>query len=685
MNDGGSFRRGLSAASIVAGLLLVGTAWLARDHGRGSGGGDRAEAAALRARLAELVRSTTRSLEPKVTAASRLQGIVSGLDLEADPHTFDDLLANEDWWAPIRAEFSIFGVVAPSGSLAVRGLDARKLADTPLVRQALEVGVASAVVSIDGRSLMLAAARVPPGKRRVSGAVVVLGDPFERAALQPIAEAASVPLALSDGKRLLTTAGPPGAEAAFAAVVGREDSSRDDRAEALALPLDRGLWLLAPMPGAPPRAALPGPTPILAGCGIALAGFGVVLQLVARRRRRAATTPVPAGAGAERLTPGRGPNIAPRPATGNEVPAGPVAVARAPVAGAPSWAPAGAPFRHAPALAAPTAAVAEAIPEPLPASPSRPVPASPSGPVTLGRYRLLERIGEGGMAEIFIAAAHGAEGFVRYFVLKRMHAHLARNRDAVNQFIDEARLQSALVHSNIVPVFDFGRAGDEYFLALEYIHGTDLERLVRRHVQSYGKSLSLPVAFYVMHEVLDALAYAHGRNDQEGRSMGIVHRDVAPGNILLSLRGEVKLSDFGIAKAEGRISRTELGVIKGNASFMSPEQARGELVDPRSDLFSVGVVLYYCLTAQFLYRDETMFNRLVRAAIGPAMSEFAQIDELPPMAATVLRRALSLDPAQRYQNAREFARDLAGHFTIGRAELADLMEGLFPEMRKEGR
>jgi serine/threonine protein kinase len=319
-----------------------------------------------------------------------------------------------------------------------------------------------------------------------------------------------------------------------------------------------------------------------------------------------------------------------------------------------------------------------------------PAPAAPSTPqsgagVMLGRYRMLERIGEGGMAEIFIAAAHGAEGFVRHFVVKRMHAHLARNRDAVNQFIDEARLQSALVHSNIVPVFDFGRAGDEYFLALEYIHGCDLERLVRRHVEVFGRSLSVPVAFYIMHEVLDALAYAHGRNDQEGKTMGIVHRDVAPGNILVSLRGEVKLSDFGIAKAEGRVSRTELGMIKGNVSFMSPEQARGEAVDLRSDLFSAAVVLYYCLTAQFLYRDETMFNRLVRAAIGPAMSEFSQLETLPPIAAGVLKKALSLEPSRRYQSAREFGRDLAGHFTAGRTELADLMETLFPELRREAR
>jgi serine/threonine protein kinase len=310
----------------------------------------------------------------------------------------------------------------------------------------------------------------------------------------------------------------------------------------------------------------------------------------------------------------------------------------------------------------------------------------PAGPgVTLGRYRLLERIGEGGMAEIFIAAAHGAEGFVRYFVVKRMHPHLARSRDAVNQFIDEGRLQSGLVHSNIVPVFDFGRVGEEYFLALEYIHGRDLERLVRRHVEVFGRSLSVPVAFYIMHEVLEALAYAHGRTDPEGRNLAIVHRDVSPGNILVSARGEVKLSDFGIAKAEGRMSRTEVGMIKGNVSFMSPEQARGETVDQRSDLFSAAVVLYYCLTAQFLYQDETMFNRLVRAAIGPASGEFSQLGGLPPIAADVLKKALSLDVTKRYQTARDFARDLAGHFTAGRSELADLMDTLFPELRREAR
>ena len=303
----------------------------------------------------------------------------------------------------------------------------------------------------------------------------------------------------------------------------------------------------------------------------------------------------------------------------------------------------------------------------------------PAGPgVTLGRYRLLERIGEGGMAEIFIAAAHGAEGFVRHFVVKRMHPHMTRSRDAVNQFIDEGRLQSGLVHSNIVPVFDFGRVGEEYFLALEYIHGRDLERLLRRHIETFGRPLSVPVAFYVMHEVLEALAYAHARVDSDGKTLGIVHRDVSPGNILVSASGEVKLSDFGIAKAEGRMSRTEVGLIKGNVSFMSPEQARGEPVDLRSDLFSAAVVLYYCAdrAAPLQRRDDVQppGEGGLRTR-GPGVRAARA---LPPIAADVLRKALALEPGKRYQSAREFARELAGHFTAGRSELADLMDDAVP-------
>jgi serine/threonine-protein kinase len=306
-------------------------------------------------------------------------------------------------------------------------------------------------------------------------------------------------------------------------------------------------------------------------------------------------------------------------------------------------------------------------------------PALAVAPVStqMGRYTLVERIGEGGMAEIFFARAHGAEGFMRELVVKRMHPHLARNRLAVNQFIDEARVQAELVHPNIVPVLDFGKAGDEYFLALDLIRGRDLGKVIARHVETSGESLSLPVAFYVMHEVLEALEFAHTKKGRDGRPLEVVHRDVAPGNVLISFLGEVKLSDFGIAKAEHRVSFTEIGMVKGNASFMSPEQARGEDVDHRSDIFSAGVVLFYMLTAKLLYRGETTLNQLLRAAVGPATSQFNTLASLPPVAQSILTRALAVDVKERFQTARDFAVTLAP-FMASRKELNALMGSLFP-------
>jgi len=177
--------------------------------------------------------------------------------------------------------------------------------------------------------------------------------------------------------------------------------------------------------------------------------------------------------------------------------------------------------------------------------------------------------------------------------------------------------------------------------------------------------------------VLEALAFAHSRRDKEGKAMEIVHRDVAPGNVLASYLGEVKLTDFGIAKAEDRVSRTEVGIVKGNAQFMSPEQARGESVDARSDIFSAGLVLYYCLTGQMLYEGQTTVNRLMRAAVGPVTAQFSQIGTMAPEIAEILRRALAQTPAGRYATADEFKRALAPHAGT-RRDLAALMDEVFP-------
>ncbi|HEY7372787.1 MAG TPA: serine/threonine-protein kinase [Polyangia bacterium] len=313
-----------------------------------------------------------------------------------------------------------------------------------------------------------------------------------------------------------------------------------------------------------------------------------------------------------------------------------------------------------------------------------PTGAIPSHAAMLGRYRLLDRLGEGGMAELFVAEASGVEGFSRTFVLKRLRAELAKEKDAVAQFVDEARLQASLVHSNIVPVFDFGMAGSQYFMTQEYILGRDLARLMERHQMRGGRGMPADIAYFIAHEVLQALAYAHDTHDKNGNPLGIVHRDVSAGNVMVSFQGEVKLSDFGIVKSNRRVSKTQVGMVKGNANFMSPEQARGHNVDARSDLFSLGLVLLYCLTGELLYWGDNDLDTLYRAATGPTGEDMTAIMALPPPAASILTRALALEPGDRFQSAAEFSDALAPHVGSGKHAIARMMQRLFAEeMRRQ--
>ncbi len=306
-------------------------------------------------------------------------------------------------------------------------------------------------------------------------------------------------------------------------------------------------------------------------------------------------------------------------------------------------------------------------------------PPKPAGANMFGRYALLDRLGEGGMAEVYTAVTYGAEGFSRKFVVKRLRAEMARNNDVVSAFIDEANLASSLVHTNIVPVFDFGKEGDEYFMAQEYILGRDLGRVNRAALEKEAKPLPMNQVFYVAHETLKALDYAHGKAGPDGKPMNLVHRDVSPNNILVSARGEVKLFDFGIAKAANRITQTQFGMVKGNVRFMSPEQARGEVVDSRSDLFAIGLVIYYALSGDALYAADTAYNLLVKAAQGPGEKELANLVSLPKEAQRVLDRALQGNPADRYQTAAEFAQALSPFIAGAHDALARTMERLFSE------
>jgi serine/threonine protein kinase len=317
---------------------------------------------------------------------------------------------------------------------------------------------------------------------------------------------------------------------------------------------------------------------------------------------------------------------------------------------------------------------------------SVPVVVRPGPGTALGRYLLVDQIGAGGMAEVFTAVSFGVGKFRRPFVIKRLRPELDGNATAVGLFIDEANLASKLVHPNVVPVFDFGEAGGSYFLAEEYIVGRDLGRLTGR-IRERGEPLLSPAAvLYVANEVLNGLAYAHEKCDDEGRPLGLVHRDVTPENVIISERGEVKILDFGVMKArQQRVSHTDSGTVRGNVGFMSPEQARGKPVDHRSDLYSTGLLILYAATGEPTYRGETFYELLTAAGAGLGDAQRARIAALPAPLPAILTRALEFDPYDRFQSSAEFSAAIVPHLTgAPSSELARRMLALFgPELRAE--
>jgi len=265
-------------------------------------------------------------------------------------------------------------------------------------------------------------------------------------------------------------------------------------------------------------------------------------------------------------------------------------------------------------------------------------------------------------------------------VLKRLRSELLGNTDAVNQFIDEGKLGASLVHSNIVPVFDFGRDAEGYYLAQEYIVGRNVEALVQRSLERTTRALDPKVVLFLAQETLRALGYAHGRADESGKPMGLVHRDVSPNNLMVSALGELKLLDFGIVKGEHRLTKTQTGMVKGNLFYMSPEQARGASVDCRSDLYSLGLVLFYAATGDTLFNGNTPYELLVRTAAGVTADDLARIRRLPAPLGPLIERSLATDLAARYASADEFAKAVAAAGTPASAtEVRALMETLFRE------
>jgi len=204
-------------------------------------------------------------------------------------------------------------------------------------------------------------------------------------------------------------------------------------------------------------------------------------------------------------------------------------------------------------------------------------------PIKFGNYLLLERIAVGGMAEVFVAKAFGVEGFERLLAIKKILPTMGEDAEFIHMFVDEARIAVQLSHANIVQVLELGKYDENLYIAMEYISGRDLRQLVARF-RKREQSVPVPQACLIVAEVCEALDYAHRKRDAQGRPLGIVHRDVSPQNVLVSFEGEVKLIDFGIAKAESRLQKTQSGILKGKFSYMSPEQVKGQPIDGRSDV-----------------------------------------------------------------------------------------------------
>jgi serine/threonine protein kinase len=275
----------------------------------------------------------------------------------------------------------------------------------------------------------------------------------------------------------------------------------------------------------------------------------------------------------------------------------------------------------------------------------------------LGSYEIVRKLARGGMAELFLARSVGPEGFEKLVVLKKILPRNAENPRFVQLFLDEAKLAGSLTHPHIVQTYDMGRVGNDYFFAMEFVHGQDLRSILRRSERTQRK-VPIDVAVQIARNVASALHYAHERRRGDGTLVDIVHRDVSPSNILVSYDGGIKLADFGVAKASSSSARTRTGTLKGKVGYMSPEQARGAPIDRRSDIFSLGVVLWELVAVRRLFKSDNDLATIQSIINGdtPPLEKFRP--DCPPELEKIILRALAKDPEVRYQTAQAFQRDL---------------------------
>lgn len=278
-------------------------------------------------------------------------------------------------------------------------------------------------------------------------------------------------------------------------------------------------------------------------------------------------------------------------------------------------------------------------------------------PELFGPYEVFERIGVGGMATVHRAKKQGIEGFERVVALKRMLSHLADDETFIQSFVREARLASQLQHGNIIHIYDLGRVGRVYYIAMEYVRGRDLRKILKQTAYATGP---MPLAMMLMlaHQLCDALDYAHGLADEAGEPLGLVHRDVSPSNILIAADGHLKIIDFGIAKATSSSLRTLSGRVKGKFAYMAPEAIQGKQLDRRTDIFAVGIVAHEMLTARPLFATKNQFETIRKITQEEVKPPSFYNPECPPELDEIIMTALAKSPNERWQTAGAMHRAL---------------------------
>jgi serine/threonine protein kinase len=274
------------------------------------------------------------------------------------------------------------------------------------------------------------------------------------------------------------------------------------------------------------------------------------------------------------------------------------------------------------------------------------------------RYRVIEKLESGGMAEVFRAESEGLQGFKKQVAIKRVLPHLSEKKKFISMFLDEARLSAHLTHSNCVQVFDIGVGDNAYFIVMEFVDGANLKSITES-LKRQGKEFPVAYAAFIALEICKGLSYAHELRDPSGQDLHIVHRDMSPPNVLITKYGEIKIVDFGLAKANSQLERSEPGIIKGKFSYLSPEAAMGQDVDARTDIFAVGIILWELLTGQRLFMGDSDFQTVKKVQQAHVPSAAGLNPGVPADLDRILAKALARDPNARYRTARELGQDLS--------------------------